>query len=97
MTLSLINDAVVRSNKVHSRLRFSRWKVSAKIQQLLNTLKKPKRRPLPEFYEDDDKVIKRRYISSHQHLLYSVTIFSRSLSWQQQQKTLEHLCLRAQP
>ena len=32
----------------------SRWKVSAKIQQLLNTLKKPKRRPLPEFYEDDD-------------------------------------------
>ena len=33
----------------------SRWKVSAKIQQLLNTLKKPKRRPLPEFYEDDDK------------------------------------------
>jgi len=31
-----------------------RWKVSAKIQQLLNTLKKPKRRPLPEFYEDDD-------------------------------------------
>lgn len=32
----------------------NRWKVSAKIQQLLNTLKKPKRRPLPEFYEDDD-------------------------------------------
>ncbi|XP_032665179.1 disco-interacting protein 2-like isoform X4 [Odontomachus brunneus] len=31
-----------------------RWKVSAKIQQLLNTLKRPKRRPLPEFYEDDD-------------------------------------------
>ena len=30
------------------------WKVSAKIQQLLNTLKRPKRRPLPEFYEDDD-------------------------------------------
>ncbi|XP_026314338.1 disco-interacting protein 2 isoform X1 [Hyposmocoma kahamanoa] len=29
-------------------------KVSAKIQQLLNTLKRPKRRPLPEFYEDDD-------------------------------------------
>lgn len=28
--------------------------VSAKIQQLLNTLKRPKRRPLPEFYEDDD-------------------------------------------
>ena len=32
----------------------SRWKVSAKIQQLLNTLKKPKRRHLAEFYEDDD-------------------------------------------
>ena len=26
----------------------SRWKVSAKIQQLLDTLRKPKRRPLPE-------------------------------------------------
>lgn len=33
---------------------YLRWKVSAKIQQLLNTLKRPKRRPLPEFYEDDD-------------------------------------------
>ena len=32
----------------------SRGKVSAKIQQLLNTLKKPKRRLLAEFYEDDD-------------------------------------------
>ena len=32
----------------------SRWKVSTKIQQLLNTLKKPKRRHLAEFYEDDD-------------------------------------------
>lgn len=32
----------------------SKWKVSAKIQQLLNTLKRPKRRPLPEFYEDND-------------------------------------------
>ena len=31
-----------------------RYKVSAKIQQLLNTLKRPKRRPLPEFYIDDD-------------------------------------------
>lgn len=28
--------------------------MSAKIQQLLNTLKRPKRRPLNEFYEDDD-------------------------------------------
>lgn len=32
-----------------------RWKVSAKIQQLLNTLRRPKRRPLPEFYEDTDR------------------------------------------
>ncbi|CAM1294712.1 DIP2 (predicted) [Pycnogonum litorale] len=31
-----------------------KWKVSAKIQQLLNTLKRPKRRPLPEFYIDDE-------------------------------------------
>ncbi|XP_054168198.1 disco-interacting protein 2-like [Oppia nitens] len=31
-----------------------RWKVSAKIQQLLNTLKRPKRRPLPEYYVDDE-------------------------------------------
>ena len=44
---------------VHIRLIVAKFhlsveKVSAKIQQLLNTLKKPKRRPLPEFYEDDD-------------------------------------------
>ena len=32
-----------------------RWKVSSKIQQLLNTLKRPKRRPLPEFYVDDEE------------------------------------------
>ncbi|XP_037779846.1 disco-interacting protein 2 homolog C-like isoform X1 [Penaeus monodon] len=32
-----------------------RWKVSSKIQQLLNTLKRPKRRPLPEFYLDDEE------------------------------------------
>ncbi|KAI1286480.1 Disco-interacting protein 2 [Halotydeus destructor] len=31
-----------------------RWKVSAKIQQLLNTLKRPKKKPLPDFYVDDD-------------------------------------------
>lgn len=31
-----------------------RCKVSAKIQQILNTLKKPKRRPLPDFYIDDE-------------------------------------------
>ncbi|XP_047738270.1 disco-interacting protein 2 homolog C isoform X3 [Hyalella azteca] len=32
-----------------------RWKVSNKIQQLLNTLKRPKKRPLPEFYVDDEE------------------------------------------
>lgn len=31
-----------------------RYKVSAKIQQLLNTLKRPKKRPLDDFYKDDD-------------------------------------------
>ena len=31
-----------------------KWKVSAKIQQLLNTLKKPKKRPLHDFYVDDE-------------------------------------------
>ncbi|RWS16896.1 hypothetical protein B4U79_00187 [Dinothrombium tinctorium] len=31
-----------------------KWKVSAKIQQLLNTLKRPKKRPLHEFYIDDE-------------------------------------------
>lgn len=29
--------------------------MSNKIQQLLNTLKRPKRRPLPEFYLDDEE------------------------------------------
>lgn len=32
----------------------TKWKVSTKIQQLLNTLKRPKRRPLTEFYIDDE-------------------------------------------
>ena len=32
----------------------SGYRVSAKIRQLLNTLKRPKRRHLEEFYEDDD-------------------------------------------
>ncbi|CAG0885580.1 unnamed protein product [Cyprideis torosa] len=31
-----------------------KWSVSAKIQQLVNTLKRPKRRPLPDFYVDDE-------------------------------------------
>ena len=59
---------------------FSRWKVSAKIQQLLNTLKKPKRRPLPEFYEDDDKVISSKHFNrrdfhySHFHFLQELEL-----------------------
>ena len=32
----------------------SRYKVSAKIQQLLVTLSRPKKRPLPDFYVDDE-------------------------------------------
>uniref|UniRef100_T1J2G4 DMAP1-binding domain-containing protein n=1 Tax=Strigamia maritima TaxID=126957 RepID=T1J2G4_STRMM len=39
-----------------------KWKVSAKIQQLLNTLKRPKRKPLPEFYVDDDAELEREFI-----------------------------------
>lgn len=31
-----------------------RYKVSAKIQQLLHTLSRPKKRPLPDFYIDDE-------------------------------------------
>lgn len=37
----------------------TKWKVSTKIQQLLNTLKRPKRRPLPEFYIDDETDLER--------------------------------------
>ena len=60
---------------------FSRWKVSAKIQQLLNTLKKPKRRPLPEFYEDDDKVISSRHIYRRAKSAFlRLPLFSLSLS-----------------
>ena len=51
----VIDDFCILNRNTSSRFSSSRWKVSAKIQQLLNTLKKPKRRPLPEFYEDDDK------------------------------------------
>lgn len=32
-------------------------RVSEKIQQLVNTLKRPKRRPLPEYFIDDDDQI----------------------------------------
>ena len=30
-------------------------RVSAKIQQLLNTLKRPKRKPLQEFFQDEEE------------------------------------------
>lgn len=39
---------------IHLFIDTGKWKVSAKIQQLLNTLKRPKRRPLPDFYIDDE-------------------------------------------
>lgn len=32
-------------------------RVSAKIQQLLNTLKRPKRRPLNEYFEDNQEEV----------------------------------------
>ncbi|XP_052229849.1 disco-interacting protein 2-like isoform X3 [Dreissena polymorpha] len=32
-------------------------KVAAKIQQLMNTLKRPKRKPLPEYFQDDDHAL----------------------------------------
>ncbi|XP_016975857.1 disco-interacting protein 2 isoform X1 [Drosophila rhopaloa] len=44
----------VTQNELNEADANGKWKVSAKIQQLLNTLKRPKRRPLPEFYEDND-------------------------------------------
>ncbi|EDX07006.1 GD25718 [Drosophila simulans] len=44
----------VSQNELNETDANGKWKVSAKIQQLLNTLKRPKRRPLPEFYEDND-------------------------------------------
>lgn len=39
-----------------------RCKVSAKIQQILNTLKRPKRKPLPDFYIDDELDIEKAAI-----------------------------------
>ena len=36
-------------------------KVSAKIQQLLTTLKKPKRKSLAEYFEDDDRELESKY------------------------------------
>ena len=49
------NSKVSNSSLSDNDSGTARWKVSSKIQQLLDTLRKPKRRPLPEFYEDDDK------------------------------------------
>ena len=37
----------------------TKWRVSSKIQQLLNTLKKPKKRPIQEFYIDDETDLER--------------------------------------
>lgn len=42
------------SNDTNYSTGTGRYKVSAKIQQLLNTLKRPKKRPLDDFYKDDE-------------------------------------------
>ena len=55
--------------------------MSAKIQQLLNTLKKPKRRPLPEFYEDDDKVIYSSLLHNNNRGASAPLTFSLSLEF----------------
>ncbi|KAL5005649.1 hypothetical protein ScPMuIL_016807 [Solemya velum] len=38
-------------------------KVSSKIQQLLNTLKRPKRKPLKEYFVEDDEALEGKYMS----------------------------------
>lgn len=48
------NDAYDTGTGFSSSSGTNKWKVSAKIQQLLNTLKRPKKRPLPDFYVDDE-------------------------------------------
>ena len=53
--LSNISSGVSSTDQDGSQMgTWSGKKVSAKIQQLLNTLKKPRKRHLAEFYEDDD-------------------------------------------
>ena len=60
----------------------SRYRVSAKIQQLLNTLKKPKRRPLNEFYEDDELVnIQTHYEFVLGRFMRQFVCFDRSWNW----------------
>ena len=36
-------------------------RVSAKIQQLLNTLKRPKRKPLQEFFQDEEEELESKF------------------------------------
>ncbi len=60
----------------------SRYRVSAKIQQLLNTLKKPKRRPLNEFYEDDELVNNFKHIANLFWIFLRHSMcFGRSWNW----------------
>lgn len=51
-------------------------RVSTKIQQLLNTLKRPKRPPLSEFFTDDSEEIVEGtyYVLWLYHIIYSITI-----------------------
>ncbi|CAF0872512.1 unnamed protein product [Brachionus calyciflorus] len=50
-----LNQSVSSDNDSHEIRHGSR--VSAKIQQLLNTLKRPKRRPLNEYFEDNQEEV----------------------------------------
>ncbi|XP_029658229.1 disco-interacting protein 2 homolog C isoform X8 [Octopus sinensis] len=51
--LQSMDDAAIVNWIINSR----HGKVSAKIQQLLNTLKRPKRKPLREFFIDEDEAL----------------------------------------
>ena len=48
------NNVPDYDTSTYSSTGTGKWKVSAKIQQLLNTLKRPKKKPLPDFYVDDE-------------------------------------------
>lgn len=48
------NNDSTQSLDGYSMTGTARYKVSAKIQQLLHTLSRPKKRPLPDFYVDDE-------------------------------------------
>lgn len=52
LSIILIGLNIIMNNVFISAPRHG--KVSAKIQQLLNTLKRPKRKPLQEFFQESD-------------------------------------------